>query len=311
MYLSFYKLREEPFRLTPDPRFFHLAEPHRIALTTLVKTVLYRKGFAVVVGPIGTGKTTLLHAALQVLSDKRFAEKPIATAFLFNPTLKREEFLEAVLAEFGIECPSPSKPQRLAALHRMLLQTQQQGGTSVLFVDEAHLLSQELLEEIRLLSNADSRQEKLLQIVLCGQPELLSLLTRPLLRSLRQRIASPCQLRGLSLTETRAYIAERLNAAGLRGPSPFLGLSVESIYQYSRGVPRLLNLICDSSLSIGYETKRAQIAPDVVEEAAVELGLAKRSVQAATPPPKSEGGGPVDSMLIETLRQGSTGTRVE
>src|SRR5262249_15124598 len=158
--------------------------------------------------------------------------------------LTRDEFLEMLLAEFEIPCTSTSKVARLAALQRVLLAIQQKGGTSVLVIDEAHLLSPELLEEIRLLSNADTYKEKPLQIVLCGQVELLQLLLKPELRALRQRIASSCALRPLSLTEVRAYIAERLHAAGLRGTnSPFPTATIETIFKVSHGVPRLINLI--------------------------------------------------------------------
>src|SRR5690349_3924011 len=218
MYLSFYGFTDEPFRLTPDPRFLHLSEPHQAALTAVLEGIFYRKGLVMITGPIGTGKTTLVHAALQLLSNKKM---PIKSALLFNPTLSRDEFLEMMLEEFEVECTSQSKPKRLAALHQMLLDTQRQGGTSVLFIDEAHLLSSELLDEIRLLGNADTHQEKLLQIVLSGQPELVPMMNRRELSALQQRIASRAQLRPLTAAEARVYIAERLRAAGLEGPSPF------------------------------------------------------------------------------------------
>ncbi len=275
MYTSYYHLKEEPFRLTPDPRFLHLAEPHRAALTALLRGVLLRKGLVVLTGPVGTGKTTLLHAALQILSDKSVTETPIASAFLFNPTMSREEFLEAILEEFGISCSSTSKPRRLSALYQMLLETQRRGGTAVLLVDEAQLLTVELLEEIRLLSNTDSYREKLLQVILCGQPEFLTLLARPELRALQQRIVEGRDLRSLSQAETRAYIAGRLHAAGLQGPSPFTDDSLQAVCSYTQGVPRLINLVCDGSLWIGFRTQRNRIQPDIVEEAAISLGLAK------------------------------------
>ena len=165
MYTNFYNLREEPFRLTSDPRFFHLAEPHAAALATVVEAVMRRKGFVLMTGPIGTGKTTVVHTALQILTERAANNHPISSAFILNPTLSREEFLEMLLSEFEITCTSTSKPARLAALQRMLLETQRKGGTSLLLVDEAHLLTPELLEEIRLLSNADTYQEKVLQIL--------------------------------------------------------------------------------------------------------------------------------------------------
>jgi general secretion pathway protein A len=280
MYTTFYNLREEPFRLTSDPRFFHLAEPHAAALATLVEAVMRRKGFVLMTGPIGTGKTTVVHTALQILTERAAANHPISSAFILNPTLSREEFLEMLLSEFEIPCTSTSKPARLAALQRMLLETQRKGGTSLLLVDEAHLLTPELLEEIRLLSNADTYQEKLLQIVLCGQPELLGLLRKPELRALRQRVASTCVLRPLSFPEVRAYIAERLHSAGFRGTaSPFPMQALEAIVRLTEGVLRLVNLLCDACLTLGCKVHRPIIDLAIVEEAATELGLNETHVE--------------------------------
>jgi type II secretory pathway predicted ATPase ExeA len=276
LYTAFYQLKEEPFRLTPDPRFLHLADPHRTALKVLLQGVLQRKGFTVVAGPVGTGKTTLLHTALQILTEKSEGRGRLVSAFLVNPTLAPSELLEAVLDEYEIICTATSKPRRLAALHQMLFQTQQQGGTAILLIDEAHLMSVELLEEIRLLGNTDTYQEKLLQIVLCGQPELFAVLQRPELQALQQRIASTCLLRPLSLPEVRAYMAERLHAAGLRGSSPFTGTAVEVIHRLTGGVPRLINLLSDACLLVGFELKRKQIDQFLVEQASEDvLGLLK------------------------------------
>ena len=284
MYTAFYQLKEEPFRLTPDPRFLHLADPHRTALKVLLQGVLQRKGFTVVAGPVGTGKTTLLHTALQILTEKSEGRGRLVSAFLVNPTLSPAELLEAVLDEYEINCTATSKPRRLAALHQMLFQTQQQGGTAVLLIDEAHLMTVELLEEIRLLGNTDTYQEKLLQIVLCGQPELFAVLQRPELQALQQRIASTCLLRPLSLPETRAYIAERLHAAGLRGSSPFTGTAVEGIHKLTNGVPRLINLLSDACLMTGFELKRKQIDQLIVDQAAEDvLGLLKAPVMSPAP----------------------------
>jgi general secretion pathway protein A len=289
MYTTFYNLREEPFRLTSDPRFFHLAEPHAAALATLVEAVMRRKGFVLMTGPIGTGKTTVVHTALQILTERAATSHPIASAFILNPTLSREEFLEMLLSEFEIPCTSTSKPARLAALQRMLLETQRKGGISLLLVDEAHLLTPELLEEIRLLSNADTYQEKLLQIVLCGQPELLGLLRKPELRALRQRVANSCSLRPLSLPEVRSYIAERLHSAGFRGAaSPFPPAVLEEIVRLTEGVPRLVNLLCDACLSLGCKARRPVIDLGIVGEAATELGLNEIHVE-----PEVEVGGAV------------------
>lgn len=273
MYLDYYGLKDEPFRLTPDPRFLHLSGPHQAALTVVLEGILYRKGLVMITGPIGTGKTMLVHAALQILTDYSKQKMPVKSALLFNPTLTRDEFLEMMLEEFEVNSASTSKPRRLMALHQMLLDTQRQGGTAVLFIDEAHLLSSELLEEIRLLGNADTHQEKLLQIVLSGQPELLTMMRRQELSALQQRIAARANLRALSLPEVRAYMAERLHLAGLKGMSPFAGPAVETVLRHSGGVPRLINLICDAALSLGFRTQRKAIQPDMIEEVAVSLGL--------------------------------------
>jgi type II secretory pathway predicted ATPase ExeA len=297
MYTAFYELKEEPFRLTPDPRFLHLADPHRTALKALLQGVLQRKGFIVVAGPVGTGKTTVLHTALQILTEKSEGRGRLVSAFLVNPTLSPAELLEAVLDEYEISTTSTSKPKRLAALHEMLFQTQQQGGTAVLLIDEAHLMTVELLEEIRLLGNTDTYHEKLLQIVLCGQPELFAVLQRRELQALQQRIANTCLLRPLALPETRAYIAERLHAAGLRGAAPFTGTAVESIHTLSGGVPRLINLLCDACLTAGFEAKKRVVDQSFVERAAEEvLSVLKppSAPQVVSPVAPSDGGVPVD-----------------
>jgi general secretion pathway protein A len=280
VYLSFYQLKDEPFRLTPDPRFVHLSEPHQSALTVLLEGILFRKGLVMVTGPIGTGKTTLLHTALQMLTDIPKQKMSIKSALIFNPTLTRDEFLEMMLEEFEVECSSSSKPKRLSALHNMLLDTQRRGGTAVLFIDEAHLLTPELLEEIRLLGNADTHHEKLLQIVLSGQPELTTIMNRRELSALQQRIAARAFLRPLNLSEVRVYVAERLHFAGLDGTSPFTSEALESVLCFSTGVPRLINLICDASLTLGYREQRKLIQPETVEEAAVQLGLVEAPVVA-------------------------------
>ncbi|HKT48014.1 MAG TPA: ATPase, T2SS/T4P/T4SS family [Candidatus Acidoferrales bacterium] len=312
MYTSFYELREEPFRLTPDPRFLHLADPHRAALKLLLHGVLQRKGFMLVTGPVGTGKTTLLHTALQILTEKVGGSNRLVSAFLVNPTLSPSELLEAMLDEFEISCTSTSKPRRLAAFHQMLYETQQQGGTAVLLIDEAHLMSAELLEEVRLLGNTDTYQEKLVQIVLCGQPELFSVLQRPELRALQQRIAATCQLRALSLPETRAYIAERLHAAGLKASSPFSASAVESIHKWSGGVPRLINLLCDSCLTLGFESQKKEIDEGLVDQAASDLpGLAHNNAKRSAMPSVDElmPTGPLAAPVTEPRANGANGSK--
>jgi general secretion pathway protein A len=281
IYTKFYGLKEEPFRLTPDPRFLHLAEAHREALTNLLESILTRRGIMLFTGPVGTGKTTLLNAALRILSEK-LGQGQLRSAFIMIPTLSSEEFLEAVLDEFEVACGGKSKPARLHALHRMLLETHREGGYAVLLIDEAHLLTDELLEEVRLLSNVDTYGGKLLQIILCGQPELLSVLRRKEMVALHQRIAGRSSLRSLTQVETRAYIAERLHIAGLLDQTSFTTSALEAICFLSRGVPRVINLICDGCLRVGARAGKKQIQPDIVEEVVESLDLNLREAPAET-----------------------------
>lgn len=273
MYLSYYRLREEPFRLTPDPKFLQLAEPHREALTKLVHGVAERRGLMVLSGPVGTGKTTVLNGVMSILSHRQPAQ-PLPTALLVNPRLSRDELLEMLLFEFEVPCVSTSRPARLAALQKLLFTTFTKGGTCLLVVDEAHLLSHDLLEEIRLLMNTESYKEKLLQVVLCGQPELTHLLNDPQVVALRQRIAERAVLRALSQSEMRMYIRERLRIAGFEQPVPFTPSSFDKIYDCTGGVPRLINIVCDTCLLIGSQSDRTELGDDIVEEAATRHDLA-------------------------------------
>ena len=274
MYLNFYGLKEEPFRLTPDPRFLHLAEPHRTALLAILEGLIYRKGLLVLTGPVGTGKTSLMHAAQYLLTHK-FREKfKVRTAFMINPTLTREDFLEALMDELEIPPVGNSKPKRLLAINELLIRMHKEGGTTILIIDEAHLLSNDVLEEIRLLTNFDNYREKLLQVVLCGQPELASVLARREMMAVRQRVAVNSQLRKLRQAETSAYIAERLHVAGLKGPSPFTDAAISEIQVSTQGIPRLINLLSDAALRIGYNIKQRPIEPGIIRQAALELSLA-------------------------------------
>ena len=279
MYTGFYNLKEQPFRLTPDPRFLHLAAPHSVALNALLFSVVLRKGFAVFTGPVGCGKTTLVHTLLELLAQRRVSKTECASALIVNPTLGRDEFFELLIDEFEIKCNGTSKSQRLLALEKMFREVDRRDGSCVLFVDEAHLLSQELLEEIRLLSNVDTPKGKLLQVILSGQPELLSVLDQPENKALKQRIATRCQIRALSLPETRVYISERLAAAGLAGPSPFSAVSIDTIHLYAQGIPRLINLMCDGCLSIGVQAQRSRIESDIVHDAAAMLDLKEAPIE--------------------------------
>jgi len=310
MYTTFYGLNEEPFRLTPDPRFLHLAEPHREVLTSLVGGVLQRKGILVTTGPIGTGKTTRLHATLYFVSSQSGGVPGLSTAFVTNPALSRDELLEAILDEFEITCTSSSKPRRLAALHEMLLGIQRSGGTSVLVVDEAHLLTMELLEEIRLLTNTDLHNEKLLQVILAGQPELLPVLRRPELRALKQRVANWSQLRPLTTAETRVYIGERLHSAGLRTEIPISSPALDAIHNSAQGVPRLINLLCDKCLWLGFSAKKKQIGAEIVQRAATLLEINTSGPEEALVEPAGVGmSRSTLDLLIESLKRDRSAAR--
>jgi general secretion pathway protein A len=290
-YLDFYKLREEPFRLTPDPKFLQMAEPHRNALTALGEGVIGRTGLMVFSGPVGTGKTTILNGLLSIL-DTSFTKNKLRTAFIVNPRLSSEELLETLLLEFEVTSSSTSKPSRIAALQSLMFAASKDGGTCLLIVDEAHLLATDALEEIRLLMNAESYHQKLLQVILCGQPELTDLLKDSALRSLRQRIAVRATLRALSASESRMYISERLRIAGLQKSVPFTSVAFQRLHEFSGGVPRLINLLSSACLAIGSETRREQIGEDMVEEAALRHELELTAIcdpksNLPTPPPGS------------------------
>src|SRR5579859_2616210 len=248
MYSTFYGLKQEPFRLMPDPRFLHLAEPHRNTLRAMVEGVAGRKGLQIAIGPIGTGKTTLLYCLQHILSHEATRERPLRSAFVVNPTLTADELFEALFDELEIQASAPTKPARLRALHELLLDSHKKNSAVVVIIDEAHLMAAELIEEVRLLMNLDNYPVNVLQIILCGQPELMPLLARPALAALRQRISVASSLRALTLTETRAYIAERLHTAGLNGETPFTSPALEEIFRISSGVPRLINSICDQKI---------------------------------------------------------------
>ncbi|MBZ5531474.1 MAG: AAA family ATPase [Acidobacteriia bacterium] len=287
MYSAFYGLTQEPFRLTPDPRFLHLAEPHRNTLRALLEGVSLRKGLQVSVGPIGTGKTTLLYCLQHILMHESSSKVPIRSAFVVNPTLSPDELLESLLDELEISAASATKPARLRALHELLLSCQRQSGVVLIIIDEAHLLSPELLEEVRLLLNTDNYPVPVLQVILCGQPELVPLLMKPQFAALRGRVAVVSKLRTLTLPETRAYIAERLHVAGLSKENPFTPPALEDIYRRARGTPRLINLLCDRALAAGFRRQERRITPDLVMEAVDDLTLTDDLLEVPETPPRA------------------------
>ena len=268
MYKSFFKLKENPFNVNPDPRFLYLTKEIEEALTGLMYGIQTRKGFITLTGEVGTGKTTLVNRLLDWL-QKREAK----TAFLFNSRMNSSQLFDFVLAEFEIPCDSKSKSQQLMKLNHWLLERYRLGETVVLIIDEAQNLTFPVLEEIRLLTNLETSTEKLLQIVLSGQPELEEKLKLPQLRQLRQRIMLRCRTAPLTQQQTQEYITERLRIAGASGEPIFSPKAIETIHVYSLGIPRVINLLCEHSLVNAFVEQERPIQPKTVEEVAHEFQL--------------------------------------
>src|ERR1700756_2285753 len=234
MYKKFFNLRENPFNVNPDPRYLFLTRNTQEALACLTYGIETRKGFILLTGEVGTGKTTLINKLLEWLHKER-----VSTAFVFNPRLSVSQFFDFMMADFGIPCESRQKGQMLVKLNQWLLDRYQAGERAVLVVDEAQNLSPQMLEEIRLLTNLETSTEKLLQIVLAGQPELEEKLNDPRLRQLRQRITLWAKTRPLTLLETHGYIKERLRIAGCTGEEIFSPAAIEVVHRHARGIPRI------------------------------------------------------------------------
>jgi len=268
MYLEFYGLKEMPFGLTPDPGCIFKTESHLEVLATIRYAVEHNKGLVVVTGEVGTGKTTILRAALQQFTDE------VLCVYIFNPFLTASEFFEQVADEFGLGLSKPaSKPELLAALGRFLAERHSQDLRTVLIIDEAHGLPTSLLEEVRLLMNFETSTEKLLQVVLSGQPELHDVLNRPALRQLKQRVSLRCQIKPLSLFEINKYIRFRLKQAGATNVNLFDNTAVGLIGHVSQGIPRVVNNICDNALLYGYAAGAETITRDTIEEVVETLDL--------------------------------------
>ncbi len=265
MYLEFYGLARVPFEMTPDPGFLYLGETHREGLATLVYGVQSRKGFVLLTGEVGTGKTTLLHALLAQL------DASTASAFIFNPRLDCLDFFRLLFDEFGIEERCATKAEYLLALNHFLIERLQRNQTALLIVDEAQNLSAEMLEEVRMLSNLETPTCKLLQIMLVGQPELNEMLSRSDLRQLRQRIGLRHHLRPFTVDETVYYVDERMRLAGYTGKGILKRSARRELQAVTGGVPRLINVICDAALLAGYARERSTIDAALVREVAQDL----------------------------------------
>lgn len=271
MYKAFFKLARNPFDLTPDPTYFVSTRRHNEALAALHYGIRRHKGFVVVTGEVGTGKTLLLRCLLRLLKES----KDIAYAYIFNSRLSPTEFLQYILADFGLPASGKNKSELLLDLAQFLVSRGARGLTTVLVVDEAHHLSEDLLEEVRLLSNLETTDDKLLQIVLVGQSELDQKLDSIGLRQLKQRIALRAQLGPLSAEETKEYIEHRLRIAGVEGnPNELFPADViQAVFRHARGVPRLINTICENCLILAYARQVPRISVEIVDEVAREFRL--------------------------------------
>jgi general secretion pathway protein A len=267
MYVSHFGLTEPPFSITPDPRYVYMSEHHREALAHLLYGVSQTGGFVQLTGDVGTGKTTLCRCLLEQLPPE------VDVALILNPRLTSEELLAAVCDELRIPYPSsaPTVKALVDALYQYLLGAHARGRRTVLIIDEAQGLSAPVLEQVRLLTNLETAKEKLLQIVLIGQPELIELLDRPDLRQVAQRVTARYHLRAFALDGTRAYIAHRLHVAGAK-TAVFSDSAMREVHRRSGGVPRLINVICDRALLGAYATERDRVDARMVRRAATEVG---------------------------------------
>jgi general secretion pathway protein A len=284
MYKSYFGLKENPFNVNPDPRYLFLTKQIEEALTGLMYGIQTKKGFITLTGEVGTGKTTLVNRLLDWLHQRR-----TKTAFLFNSRMNSNQLFDFILAEFEITCETRSKSQQLLKLNQWLLERFRAGETAVLVVDEAQNLTYPVLEEIRLLTNLETSTEKLLQIVLSGQPELEEKLKLPQLRQLRQRITLRCKTAPLTKEQTHDYIIERLRIAGAAGAPIFSQEAMETVHLYSLGIPRVVNLLCEHSLVNAFVEQQRPVMSKIVEEVAREFQLDEVS------PIAPDGGARVDT----------------
>jgi general secretion pathway protein A len=268
MYNAFFGLKESPFNLTPDPSFLYRSRQHEEALANLIYGVQSRKGFVVLTGEVGTGKTTMLECLQDFL-----AAHQIDFAYLFNSRLTVEQFFEMIAYDLDLRCARTSKTEVLIALNQLLLQNANEGRTSALIVDEAHNLEWDVLEEIRLLGNLENRRGKLLQIVLAGQPEFDRKLDAPSLRQLKQRIALRCMLQPFTYAEAVEYIESRLAKVGMQQQTVFPLDVLEQIHVRSQGIPRLINAICDNILLTAFALEKKTTTVEMVDEVSDDMRL--------------------------------------
>jgi general secretion pathway protein A len=280
MYLRHYGLRELPFELTPNPRFLFMTSQHREALANLQYGLTSAKAVTLLLGEAGTGKTTLLRSALETAT-----QAGVRAVHLTNPGLSRDEFVETLARAFGFgSAAQASKATFLAELETALRERRSRDEITAVVIDEAQRLSEELLEEVRLLANIETDTEKLLPLVLAGQPELADRLNRHELRQLKQRVALRCEIRPFALADTAAYIASRIRTAGGSAAQLFTREAVMRIHEYSGGIPRTISVICDNALLSGFAAGRQPVGSDIIKEVARDFDLipAEAPVDATT-----------------------------
>lgn len=266
MYKKYFGLQEDPFNLTPDPHFIYLSKRHMELLSNMHYGVLWRKGFIEISGDVGAGKTTVCRMFLENMKGKAH------TALILNPSLSQTQILQTIAEDFGITVKGRGKKAYFDGLNKFLLDVANEGGHVVLIIDEAQNLSPKALEQIRLISNLETEKQKLIQIILVGQPELRELLKKPQLLQLRQRISVRYHLTALTLTETEEYINHRLQKAGAKAESVlFTSHAIHLIYRYTKGIPRMINVVCDKCLLAAYVRETRNIVHNTVEESIREI----------------------------------------
>jgi type II secretory pathway predicted ATPase ExeA len=294
MYERFYNLAERPFELTPNPRYLFLSPRHAEALTTLEYGTRRRNGLTLLIGEAGTGKTTLVYAAL----ERQRAESALHV-FLTNPALTRDEFFDFLACGFGLSTEArTSKSRFLLELSASLAERSDAGGAAALIVDEAQCLSDVVLEEIRLLGNIETTSQKLLSIILIGQPELGDRLNATALRQLKQRVALRCTLAALDLAETTTYITTRIGVAGGDAASIFTRAAIETIYVASGGIPRTVSVICENALINGFALGQRPIGAEVIAEVCRDYAIPLPADRANAPVLQDDSGQPSASAFF-------------
>jgi general secretion pathway protein A len=307
MYEEFFGLTERPFELTANPRYLHLTAQHQEALSTLIYGITTARGITLLLGEAGTGKTTLIRAALEATART----SDVNCVCLVNPTLSRSEFVHFLADEFELGSEAAeSKAVLLKELWKALTSRRAAGSHTLLVIDEAQSLPYELLEEVRLLANLETNDDKLLPVVLAGQPELAARLDEPELRQLKQRVALRCEVTPLDLRDTASYAIARVRIAGGSGPKVFTRQAIEEIFARSAGIPRIINVICDNVLLAGFARGERPVSSKLVAEVCSRLSLPHRGVNGSHATEPTAARVAESAGLVETVSPPSGGGRL-